>query len=366
MRAASRPSRLAAAVGFLVVISGIVTYATVTGLVPYKRRRRHFIGLILINLTLVLTLGALIAWRLTRLWSDRRSGIAGAKLHVRLVVMFSTIAVVPAILVAVYAAVSVNLGVQAWFSRDVKLALDSAVIAATHYVSGQQDQINRDVYEISYAIEHDPEWLDANNNVRSDVLFEKLGTLTKARGLEAAYILDSQGRVVGSAKRISAKDIPMPNAAYIAQASYGKVLFQADTKTGLLQALTRMQALHDAYLLAVRKVDHDELTYYQRTLRAVSEYKSLNQRLTRVQLIFAALYVAVSLLILLAAIWLGLWAANSLVVPVSRLIRAAERVSRGDLKAQVEIDRHDDEMGTLGLAFNSMTRGLEAQRNELI
>jgi two-component system nitrogen regulation sensor histidine kinase NtrY len=366
VRAASRPSRLAAAVGFLVVVSGIVTYATVTGLVPYKAPPATFIGLLLINLTLVLTLGALVAWRLTRLWSDRRSGIAGARLHVRLVVMFSTIAVVPAILVAVYAAVSVNLGVQAWFSRDVKAALDSAVIAATHYVSGQQDQINRDVYEISYAIEHDPEWLDANNNVRSDVLFEKLGTLTKARGLEAAYILDSQGHVIGSAKRISAKDIPMPTAAYIAQASYGKVLFQADTKTSLLQALTRMQALHDAYLLAVRKVDHDELTYYQRTLRAVSEYKSLNQRLTQVQLIFAALYVAVALLILLAAIWLGLWAANSLVVPVSRLIRAAERVSRGDLKAQVEIDRDDDEMGTLGLAFNSMTRGLEAQRNELI
>ncbi|HEY5047613.1 MAG TPA: PAS domain-containing sensor histidine kinase [Rhizomicrobium sp.] len=366
VRAASRPSRLAAAVGLLVLISGFVTYATVTRLVPYRAPPATFIILLLTNLTLVLTLGALIAWRLTRLWSDRRSGIAGARLHARLVVMFSTIAVVPAILVAIYAAVSLNLGVQAWFSRDVKAALDSAVVAARHYVKGQQDQINQDVYEISYAIEHDPEWLDENNNVRSDVLFAKLGTLTKARGLQAAYILDSQGRVIGSAKRISANDIPMPTAAYIAQAAGGKVLFHADTKTSLLQALTRMQALHDAYLLAVRKVDRDELTYYQRTLHAVSEYNRLGQSLAQIQLIFAALYIAVSLLILLAAIWLGLWAANSLVRPVSRLINAAERVSKGDLKAQVEIDRNDDEMGTLGLAFNSMTQELDAQRNELV
>ncbi len=366
VRAASRPSRLAAGVSVLVVVSGVVTYATMAAMAPYKPPPATFIGLLLVNFTLVLTLGALIAWRLTRLWSDRRSGIAGARLHVRLVVMFSTIAVVPAILVAIYAAVSVNLGVQAWFSRDVKSALDSAVVAARHYVAGQQDQINRDVYEISYAIEHDPEWLDENNNVRSDVLFAKLGTLTKARGLEAAYILDSQGHIIGSAKRISAKDIPMPSAAYIAQATNGKVLFRADTKTSLLQALTRMQALHDAYLLAVRKVDRDELTYYQRTLRAVSEYHSLDHSLTQIQLIFAALYVAVSLLILLAAIWLGLWAANSLVRPVSRLIGAADRVSKGDLKAQVEIDRDDDEMGTLGRAFNSMTCELDAQRNDLI
>src|ERR1700691_1259475 len=151
IRAVSRPSRLAAGVGLLAVVSGVGTYAMVRGLVPYHPTSATFIGLLLINLTLVLTLGALIAWRLTRLWSDRRSGIAGVRHHVRRVVRFSTIAVVPAILVAVYAAVSVNLVVQAWFSRDVKLALDSAVVAATHYVSGQQDQINRDVYEISYA-----------------------------------------------------------------------------------------------------------------------------------------------------------------------------------------------------------------------
>jgi two-component system nitrogen regulation sensor histidine kinase NtrY len=366
MRAASRPSRLAAAVGVLVAISGIVTYATVTGLVPYKAPPTTFVGLLLVDLTLVLTLGALIAWRLTRLWSDRRSGIAGARLHVRLVVMFSTIAVVPAILVAIYAAVSVNLGVQAWFSHDVQAALDSAVVAARHYVAGQQDQMNRDVYEISYAIEHDPEWLDENNNVRSDILFAKLGTLTKARGLQAAYIVDSQGQILGAAKKIAVKDVAMPTATTIAQAATGQVIFQADTKTGLLEALSRMQALHDAYLFVVRSVDRDELAYYQKTLRAVSEYKSLDQRLAQVQLIFAALYVAVSLLILLAAIWLGLWAANSLVRPVSRLIGAAQRVSKGDLKAQVEIDRDDDEMGTLGLAFNSMTRELDAQHNELI
>jgi two-component system, NtrC family, nitrogen regulation sensor histidine kinase NtrY len=366
MRAASRPSRLAAVVGVLVAISGIVTYATVTGLVPYKAPPTTFVGLLLVDLTLVLTLGALIAWRLTRLWSDRRSGIAGARLHVRLVVMFSTIAVVPAILVAIYAAVSVNLGVQAWFSHDVQAALDSAVVAARHYVAGQQDQMNRDVYEISYAIEHDPEWLDENNNVRSDILFAKLGTLTKARGLQAAYIVDSQGQILGAAKKIAVKDVAMPTATTIAQAATGQVIFQADTKTGLLEALSRMQALHDAYLFVVRSVDRDELAYYQKTLRAVSEYKSLDQRLAQVQLIFAALYVAVSLLILLAAIWLGLWAANSLVRPVSRLIGAAQRVSKGDLKAQVEIDRDDDEMGTLGLAFNSMTRELDAQHNELI
>ena len=366
IRAASRPSRLAAIVGFLVLVSGVVTYTTVTGLVPYRPTPATFVVLLLTNFALVLTLGALVAWRLTRLWADRRSGLAGARLHVRLVAMFSAIAVLPAILVAAYAAVTVNLGVQAWFSRDVKAALDSAVIADRHYVAGLQDQMDRDVYEIAYAVEHDPEWLDVNNNVRPEILFRKLGTLTKDRGLQAAYILDSQGHVAGSAKRISTKDVPMPGPAAIAQAAAGGVVFQADTHAGFLRALVRMQALHDAYLLAVRVVDPSELSYFQKSLTAVSEYKRLEGNLRNIQLVFAALYVAVALLVLLAAIWLGLWAANSLVRPVSRLISAAERVSKGDLKAKVAIDRDDDEMGTLGRAFNSMTDELDAQQSDLI
>lgn len=366
VRAASRPSRLAAGVSVLVLVSGILTYTTLTGLVPYKPTPATFVVLITINLALVLTLGALVAWRLTRLWADRRSGMAGSRLHVRLVLMFSMIAVLPAILVAAYAAVTVNLGIQAWFSRDVKAALDSAVIADRHYVTGLQDQMDRDVFEIAYAVEHDPEWLDQNNVVRPEILFRKLGTLTKDRGLQATYILDSQGRVVGSTKRISTTDVPMPGPGTIAQAAKGGVVFQADTHAGSLRALVRMQALHDAYLLAVRVVDPREMAYFQKSLSAVSEYKRLDDNLAKIQLIFAALYVAVALLILLAAIWLGLWAANSLVRPVSRLISAAERVSKGDLKAKVEIERDDDEMGTLGLAFNSMTEVLDAQRSDLI
>jgi len=53
----------------------------------------------------------------TRLWIDRRSGIAGARLHVRLVMLFSAIAVIPAILVAIFAVVTLDLGIEAWFSR---------------------------------------------------------------------------------------------------------------------------------------------------------------------------------------------------------------------------------------------------------
>ena len=363
---ASRPSLIAFGVGLLAVLSGITTYALLTGLVPYNPTPAALVGLLLINLSLVLTLGALIAWRLTRLWAERRSGLAGARLHVRLVAMFAAIAVIPTILVAVFAAVTLNLGVEAWFSTRVKAALGSAVNVAEHYVRDHERLISVDAYEITNSIERDPQLFDAANHVRVDVLFPRLEILTRDRGLQAAYILDSKGNVLGSTKQKFLPDMKPPSASDIAQAAKGAIVIDANSKVGVVRALIRMQALNDAYLLVVRTVDPAVLGYYQRTVDAVSEYNRLNQNRSEVQLVFATLYGIVSLLILLSAIWLGLWAAKELVNPISRLIGAAERVSEGDLKAQVELDRDDDELGTLGRAFNRMTSQLQAQRNELV
>ena len=86
----------------------------------------------------------------------------------------------------------------------------------------------------------------------------------------------------------------------------------------------------------------------------------------KLQIVFALLYGMVSLVVLLAAVWSGLWAANRLVRPISGLIDAAGRVSEGDLDAQVRVDRADDELANLALAFNRMTQQLSAQRSDLI
>jgi two-component system nitrogen regulation sensor histidine kinase NtrY len=364
LRAVSRPSRLALAVGLLAVAIGAFTYALLSGLTPYTPTRGGLVALALVNLALGLSLGALIAWRLVRLWAERKSGRAGARLHVRLVTWFSIIAVVPAILVAVFASVTLNLGLDAMFSGQVKAALGSAVNVAQIYVKEHESSISNDVRDIANNIERDPQLFDADRHVDAKLLFAKLGTLTQNRGLQASYIYDGTGHVLGSTKQQFLKDPKPPSAADFAQARQSILIDTPDN--GTVTALVQMQALNDAYLEVVRVVDPQVFGYYLRTRAAVSEYNRLNDNRVDVQLVFAALYAVVSLVILLAAIWSGLWAANRLVRPISGLIGAAERVSEGDLTAQVAIERDDDEIGTLGLAFNRMTQQLAAQRGDLM
>ncbi len=353
-------------VGLLAAASGAVTYAILSGVTPWAPSRGGLIALLLVNLTLGLSLGALIAWRLVRLWAERKSGRAGARLHVRLVAWFGTIAVVPAILIAIFAAVTLNLGLEAWFSNRVKDALGSAVNVAQHYVKEHERGIIGDAYDIANNIQHDQSLFDADKHVKPAAFFSRLNSLTKDRGLQASYIVDGHGKILAQTKQQFLKDPKPPSATDIAQARAGSIVVDAAPEGGTVTALIQMQALNDAYLLVVRLVDPQVFGYYRRTVDAVSEYNRLDQNRLEVQLVFAALYAVVSLVTLLGAVWSGIWAANRLVHPISNLIEAAERVSEGDLTAQVKVSRDDDEIGTLGHAFNRMTQQLGAQRGDLV
>jgi two-component system nitrogen regulation sensor histidine kinase NtrY len=366
LRAVSRPSKLAFGVALLAVLSGCVTYALLTGLTSITMGQTGLIALMLVNLTLVLSLAALIGWRLARLWATRRSGRAGAKLHVRLVTWFSAIAMVPAIVVAIFASVTLNVGMQAWFSSNVRTALDGSVNISRQYVKEQFARIIIDVAEISDGIQLDRSLRDDKGRIDLGHMFTKLELMTRDRGLAGSFIVDSQGNVQGSVTKLKYTATLKPSAADLADALHGHPVAGADQKTGLVRALIRLDSLKDAYLLIVRVVDPAAFNYYQRNRGAVSEYHALEQNRFRLQVIFALLYGMVALVVLLAAIWSGLWAANRLVRPISDLIDAAGQVSEGDLSAQVRVERDDDELGTLGTAFNRMTQQLSAQRGDLI
>jgi len=366
LRAVSRPSMLEFGVGVLAVLFGVATYATVTGVGPIAPTPGVLDELLALNVAWGISLSGLIVWRLIRLWRARTSGIAGARLHVRLVLIFAAIAVTPAILVAIFSTVTLNLGIEAWFSSRVQTALDNAMNVARQYMMENGRGIILDAGTIEEALERDPTIFDPQKQLVPGRMFAKLEGMTSARGLVGSIVVDSRGSELGRSSAIAYSAALRPSRSDISEAKAGRIVVDGDPETGVIHALIHLPFLNDAYLLVVRKVDPKVIGYYYRTKAARSEYNRLNQNRSEVQLIFAALYGVVSLVILLAAIWLGLWAANRLVRPISSLIGAAERVSEGDLKAQVEVERDDDEVGMLGRAFNRMISQLDAQRSALV
>ncbi|MEJ1969785.1 MAG: PAS domain-containing sensor histidine kinase [Rhizomicrobium sp.] len=366
MRAISRPSLLAFGVGILAVLFGVATYVMVMGLTPYNPSSDMLVATLAVNLALSLTLAGLITWRLVRLWRSRRSGIAGARLHVRLVAIFAVIAVVPAIIVAFFAYVSLNQGIESWFSDRIQTSQANADAIARQYMLEMANRILLDAGEIADGLQRDPSLFDEQKHARIPLMIEKLDVMTRDRGLAGSFFVDSHGTELVRNSPLAYSAALRPSASDLADARAGKIVVDGSQKTGIIHALIVLPYLKDAYLLVVRQADPKVFGYIRRTRDAFNEYYRLKANGSEVQLIFAGLYVVVSLLVLLSAIWLGLWAANRLVRPISGLIGAAERVTEGDLKVQVDIEREDDEIGALGRAFNRMIAQLDGQRSALM
>jgi two-component system nitrogen regulation sensor histidine kinase NtrY len=360
--ALSRPALLALAVGFAAIVSGVLTYLSISGFAPYESPPSTLVVLFVVDFTLVLALGVVIAWRLTRLWTERKSGAAGSRMHVRLVGIFSAIAVIPAILVAIFAAVSLNLGVEAWFSERVQSALNNSLRVADAYVEEHKQVIRADILAMAFDLERAGPLLQTDQARIVDLL----ETEAKIRALPAVYIIDSTGQTLASAKLPFMPDRGPVTARQISEAQTGNVVVIEAPGENAVSALVKLNAFVDAFLLVTRAVDPMVLEHQRGTQDAVSEYQRLSQNRSDIQITFAVLYAVVALLILLGAVWLALWAANRIVAPIGRLAGAAERVSEGDLSVRVEKGPDDDEVSALSETFNRMTSQLEAQRNELV
>ncbi len=362
LSALSRPSLIAIFVAFAAVISGLVTYLNLTGRVPYDPTSSGLIVLFLVDLSLGLTLAALIAWRIAKLWTERKSGAVGSRLHFRLVTIFSSVAVVPAILVAVFAAFSLNLGIEAWFSERVQTALTNSVSVANAYVDEHRQVIRNDIRAMQFDLNSAAPLLQTDQQRWRDLL----QTEAQIRALPAVYVMDSMGNVLASARREDTPDRGPLAPEYFQQAASGEIVTITEPNEDAVSALVKLDAFVDAYLLVSRNVDPQVLERQQSTLDAVSEYERLNQNRSQMQLSFAGLYIVVAMLILLGAVWTGLWAANKIVMPIGRLATASGRVSEGDLSVRVDVAKDGDEINSLGKAFNRMTSQLEGQRNDLI
>ena len=361
-RAVGLPRKLAIAVATAAIVSGIATYGAMSGAAPFGSDPRNVLILLNIDLVLLLILGAIVAVHLVRLWLERRRGSAGSKLHVRLVGLFSLVSVTPAIVVAVFSALFLNFGLQAWFSRQVSTALDQSLVVAESYMEEHQEAIQGHALVMANDLNSQAPFLVQNPGRLSQLV----NRLAELRSLSDAAVLTRNGRILARSGLSFALELDRIPEPIMLRAAAGEVVILTSAPDGRVRALVRLVAFVDAYLYVGRYIESSVLNHVQRVQGAVGQYKQLERRQSGFQITFVLIFVVVALLVLLASIWVGLAFSNQLVRPISSLISAAERVRAGDLSARVAEGDDGDEIGSLSRAFNRMTGQLAEQREELV
>ncbi len=354
--------RLAIALAVAALACGISTYLAMSGSAPFESSPRIVLILLNIDLVLLLLLGSVVAHRLVRLWLERRRGSAGSRLQSQLVTLFGVVAVTPAILVSIFSALFLDLGLQAWFSQQVRTALDESSAVAAAYLKEHREGIRADVLAMATDLNRQAPQLN-DNPVLLSQLVDRLAEL---RNLSEALVLSRDGRVIAQDGLTFSLGLERIPEAAMQQAEAGETVVLGSEAEDRVRAVVRLDRFVDGYLFVGRFIESGVLNHVRKVESTVSNYKKLELQRSGIEITFVLIFVVVALLILLASIWVGLVFANKMVKPISSLIAAAERVREGDLSARVDEGAPGDEIGSLSRAFNRMTGQLESQRSELI
>ncbi|RZJ32557.1 MAG: HAMP domain-containing protein, partial [Brevundimonas sp.] len=317
--------------------------------------------ILIANLVLIGGLAAVVGRRAFGL-VRRRRGDAGARLHLRFVILFSSVALVPAVLIALVFGVLVNRGVDQWFSANVQSAVDNGASIGKAYTSDVSREIDGDLAVIEEQLEGIRP-LFGNRIQFSDALTQ-VGQLF---GYPAVYILDENGEVLASGEAADAPPYVAPSVAALEEASAQEKpsVQQVTQGPDAIRGVKAFPAYGNSFLYVVRPVKPGLIGQLAAAEESIIAYREAQESRSRIQAIFALSYIETALLVLVGAIWLGMSAATAISAPIGRLVVAADLIAGGDLSARVDAEDGPGEIKTLSAAFNRMTGDLEAQQAAL-
>ncbi len=316
---------------------------------------------LLADLVYVLVVAALVMSQIARLVAARRAKSAGSRLHLRLTGVFALLALIPTVTVAVFAGLTVNIGLEGWFSDRVSRVVGASLAAAEAYETEQRTDLITDARALARYIDT---VRGAQTIADREVLSD--GQLQVQRGLREAYLIDGTGDLRARGDRSYLFDFERPNLDQLDQALETGGLVIQDWANNEFRALVPLASYVDRFLYVSRDVDGEILSLLDETQETVRLYQQLESERGRLLYQFGLLYLGFAVILILAAIWLGLWFAERLSGPVGRLTGAAQRVGAGDLDVQVREEEGDDEIAMLSRYFNQMTKQLKGQRQTLL
>jgi two-component system nitrogen regulation sensor histidine kinase NtrY len=346
----------------LALLSALTTFMVLAGLTPIAPTHQVVVTLLLVNAVTVALLVGLIGREMWRVLQARRRGRAAARLHVRIVALFSVIAAAPAILVAVVASVTLDRGLDRLFSQQTHSLIENSLIVADAYVREHAQFARADTIATAIELARAKPLFDQNR----DQFRQFLAVQASIRGLPAVMLLDKDLNVIEQVDSQVNHIFAKPSADVLAFVNDTEPQVAMFLDANYVAAIIKLRGYQDTYLYIARLLDPRVLAQLNATREGVAQYADLEARRVGVQVAFGLMYTVISLIVLLSAVWIGLNFANYLVAPIRRLIGAAQVVATGNLYVQVPTRRSEGDLAQLGETFNKMTQELRTQRDDIV
>ncbi|MDB9991658.1 PAS domain-containing sensor histidine kinase [Amylibacter sp.] len=321
--------------------------------------------ILLIDGIYLLVVIAIVGYSVLRMFAARRAKSAGSRLHMRLSRVFAIVALIPTVLVAVFAVVTLSIGVEGWFSKNVQNVVSSSLSAAKAYKNEQSNDLKVDLKFMAIRLN---EYKDTNSFVSDSDLRLQLISYQNLiqRGLKEAYIIDENANLRSRGELSYLFGYEEPNQEAMDSAKTGDLFIIEDWPNNEFRGLIKLESFADKYLYISRVVDGNILNLLDKTMESAITYNTMEAQREKILWSYGLLYFGFATFVILFSILLGMLFAERLSRPVGRLAGAAQRLGAGDFDVQVIEEKGDDEIAMLSRVFNHMTKQVKRQRDDLI
>ena len=326
----------------------------------------------LFNLTLIvfLLLLVLLIRNLVKLFFERRQQVLGSKFKTKLVAVFLSLSLIPALLISIIASNLLNTSIEGWFKPQVEKPLDQALEVAQTYYQTLETTVLRHGRQLARVIARDRLLADDRREALAAYLVEQQESL----GVAAISIFTPRGQELVHVKDPVLASVPTQdvNREQVKRGLEGhEITTVRELDNGdLIQAVvpiwsgggterevvgTLIVATHVAQRLEAR---------VRGISQAFQEYKQLKLLKNPIKGIYILLFLLMTLIIVFSFTWFGLYMARGITGPIQLLAEGTREVAAGNLNYKVQVQAQD-EIGILVDSFNRMTSDLQAKHNEL-
>jgi len=312
----------------------------------------------------LLVLGGMVGRKLLTLYRAWRRGAAAARLHARIVMFFSVLAIAPALLLAIAGYLTLQRALNPIFISNVKTFVHNTAEAAQVFRESQCRALLQEAQLSATDIDRARILFNADRNLFHQVFASRAIYL----GFSLAALVKSSGEIVDRvdvAKNASSIIIAPPKQEF-EDARHGEPLCLVIDDGKSFVALRSLSAFDDTFLYVTRPIDPIAIEFPKQAETLISNYDAFDAYRLALARAFVILYGLLTLIMLLSSVWFGLGFADRLVAPIRALIAATDQVSAGNLDVFVTVPRTHGEIARLGDVFNRMTTELDLQQRRLI
>ncbi len=344
------------------LLCAILTLFVLLGLTPVAPTTPVVIASAVLNGIFVVGLLYLIGRELSRLLKARNRGRAAARLHIRVVALFSIVAITPAVLVALFASITLSAGLDRWFSIRTQSIVRSSTDVAQAYMMENASYLQGQTVSMANDLERNRATFYLDRTGFVDLMTRQ----ARGRGLLGAFLVQADGSAIAQADIATERPLPAIPRDALEKAAAGQPTLIPPGVTNLVGAIIKLDALPGTFLYTIRAVDPKVMAAMRQMEDNTAEYQAMEAGRMSLQFAFAVVYLGFALIVLLAAIWTAIAVADRIVRPIRLLISAADSVASGDLNVVVPVRAADGDVGSLSRTFNKMISEIRTQRDEIL